>query len=32
MDERKAGITTATWPIITPSFFPDEAALAGGRA
>ena len=27
MDERKAGITTATWPIITPSFFPDEAAL-----
>jgi len=27
MDERKAGITTASWPIITPSFFPDEAAL-----
>ena len=27
MDERKAGITTANWPIITPSFFPDEAAL-----
>ena len=27
MDERKAGITTATWPIIAPSFFPDDAAL-----
>ena len=27
MDERKAGITTATWPIIAPSFYPDEAAL-----
>jgi len=27
MDERKAGITTATWPIIASSFFPDEAAL-----
>ncbi len=27
MDERKAEITTATWPIIAPSFFPDEAAL-----
>ena len=27
MDERKAGITTATWPIIAPSFFPNEAAL-----
>ncbi len=27
MDERKAGITTATWPIIGPSFFPNEAAL-----
>jgi len=27
MDERKAGITTATWPIIAPSFFPDEAGL-----
>lgn len=24
MDERKAGITTASWPIIAPSFFPDE--------
>ena len=27
MDERKAGITTATWPIIAPSFFPNEAGL-----
>lgn len=27
MDERKAGITTATWPIIAPSFFPDETGL-----
>ncbi|HET8968309.1 MAG TPA: hypothetical protein VFN06_02645 [Gaiellaceae bacterium] len=27
MDERKAGITTATWPIIASSFFPTEAAL-----
>lgn len=27
MDERKAGIETATWPIIAPSFYPDEAAL-----
>lgn len=27
MDERKAGITTATWPIIAPSFYPGEAAL-----
>jgi hypothetical protein len=27
MDERKAGITTATWQIIAPSFFPSEAAL-----
>ncbi len=27
MDERKAGITTATWPIIDRSFFPNEAAL-----
>jgi len=27
MDERKAGIATATWPIIAPSFYPDEAAL-----
>ena len=27
MDERRAGITTATWPIVSPSFFPDEGAL-----
>ncbi|MDQ3380380.1 MAG: hypothetical protein M3546_08660 [Actinomycetota bacterium] len=27
MDERKAGITTASWPIIASSFFPDEAGL-----
>jgi hypothetical protein len=27
MDERKAGITTATWQIIAPSFYPSEAAL-----
>jgi len=27
MDERKVGITTATWPIIAPSFYPSEAAL-----
>jgi hypothetical protein len=27
MDERKAGITSATWQIVAPSFFPGEAAL-----
>ncbi|HET9461246.1 MAG TPA: hypothetical protein VFO56_04870 [Gaiellaceae bacterium] len=27
MDERKAGVATATWEIISRSFFPDEAAL-----
>jgi hypothetical protein len=27
LDERKAGITTARWQIVTPDFFPDEAAL-----
>jgi hypothetical protein len=27
MDERKAGITTATWPIISQSFYPGEAVL-----
>lgn len=26
MDERKNGITTATWNIVSPSFFPSEAA------
>ncbi len=31
MDERKAGITTATWPIIAPSFYPDEAALVAAE-
>jgi hypothetical protein len=27
MDERRVGITTATWPIIAPSFYPTEEAL-----
>lgn len=27
MDERKVGITTATWPIVASSFYPNEAAL-----
>ncbi|MGH3127596.1 MAG: hypothetical protein ACRDPX_06740 [Gaiellaceae bacterium] len=27
MDERKIGITTATWQIVASSFFPSEAAL-----
>ena len=27
MDERKAGVTTASWRIVHPSFFPNEAAL-----
>lgn len=27
MDERKAGIATATWPIVDSSFYPSEAAL-----
>ena len=27
MDERKVGITTATWPIVSSSFFPNGAAL-----
>jgi hypothetical protein len=31
MDERKAGITTATWPIIAPSFFPDEDDLTAAE-
>jgi hypothetical protein len=31
MDERKAGITTATWPIISSSFFPDEAGLVAAE-
>jgi hypothetical protein len=32
MDERKDGITTGTWPIIAPSFYPtDDALLAAER-
>lgn len=27
MDERRAGITSATWPIVSPSFYPDDTAL-----
>jgi len=27
MDERKAGILTANWPIITPGFYPSDTAL-----
>ena len=32
MDERKAGITSATWPIIASSFYPNEAALQAAEA
>jgi hypothetical protein len=31
MDERKDGITTATWPIIAPSFYPTEEALVAAE-
>ena len=31
MDERKAGITTATWQIIAPSLYPSEAALVAAE-
>ena len=31
MDERKDGITTSTWPIIAPSFYPNDAALAAAE-
>jgi hypothetical protein len=31
MDERKNGITTATWPIIAPSYYPTEAALVAAE-
>jgi hypothetical protein len=31
MDERKAGITTATWQIVAPSFYPSEAALVAAE-
>jgi hypothetical protein len=27
VDERRAGITTATWPIVSPSFFPSDPVL-----
>ncbi len=31
MDERRAGITTATWPIISQSFFPNDAQIAAAE-
>ncbi len=31
MDERTDGITTGTWPIIAPSFYPTDAALAAAE-
>jgi hypothetical protein len=31
MDERKAGITTASWQIVAPSFYPTEAALVAAE-
>jgi hypothetical protein len=31
MDERKVGITTATWQIVAPSFYPNEAALVAAE-
>jgi hypothetical protein len=31
MDERRNGITTATWPIIAPSFYPTDAALVAAE-
>jgi hypothetical protein len=31
LDERKAGITTGTWPIISRSFYPDEATFAAAE-
>jgi hypothetical protein len=27
MDERRAGITTGSWQIVSPSFYPDDAAI-----
>ena len=30
MTEREAGITTATWPIISQSFYPDRGCAPGG--
>lgn len=32
MDERKAGITTATWTIVAPGFYPSEEALQAAEA
>ncbi|MCS7006450.1 MAG: hypothetical protein NZL88_02725, partial [Gaiellaceae bacterium] len=32
MDERKAGITTATWTIVAPGFYPSEEALLAAKA
>jgi hypothetical protein len=31
MDERRAGVTTGSWSIVSPSFFPNEAALAAAE-
>jgi hypothetical protein len=31
MDERRAGITTAHWQIVGPSFYPSEAAIAAAE-
>ena len=31
LDERKAGITTANWPIIAPSFYPNDTALVAAE-
>jgi hypothetical protein len=32
MDERKAGVNTQTWPIISRNFFPNEAALEAAES
>jgi hypothetical protein len=31
LEERKAGITTASWPIVSPTFFPSEQALSAAE-
>jgi hypothetical protein len=31
LEERRAGITTSTWPIVAQSFFPSEAALQAAQ-
>jgi hypothetical protein len=31
MDERKAGVATDKWQVVSPSFFPSEAALAAAE-